>query len=247
MKRILHAGLHKTGSTFLQKNLFSNIDSKNFYFIGDNFGLESGLIISEHVEILLFSNEASCGHPYPVAQEFSIDILRSNVTVLGIDSIILVTRDFESWILSLYYQTLNEGYTWSLNTFLKKNKDNLRAWTNCEQVIKKYALKSGLDLLIFNQEELLNNPQELCDRICQFIGVEPVSVNYSSENISKYEVLHINIYRLLNAIFKFKLVRVPFRLIRTSPRNLMQNGVLGKILSRICKKKLLLDDVGELL
>src|SRR6056297_231640 len=90
--RILHAGLHKTGSTFLQRKVFPEM--KGLTYIHDySFG-RVPQILKNHQTPILFSSEAGCGYPYPETHEFCVGTLLANVRLLSISKVLLFTREF---------------------------------------------------------------------------------------------------------------------------------------------------------
>lgn len=228
MIRILHAGFHKSGSTFLQKNFFPYLDGVNY--IG-SFNLNKGVILTEDAEILLFSNEASCGYPYPNTQHFSLDRLSTNSRLLSIDKIIIVKREFYSWVYSLYFQSLNEGRSLSLKSFINNNRTALLSWLDAPEKISNWCQLAGIDLLIVDYEELATNADNALQKIANFVGAHAHRFNKASENVSRKMPVTIFTFRVLNMLFRLRFFHALFILLDTNPRDLI-SGYLGDILER---------------
>ena len=134
MSRLLHAGFHKTGSTFLQKEFFPNLE--NVVFIRRlNFG-KLPILNKDNISVLL-SSEVACGFPIPYAERFTIDRIEGNIILFSIEKVIIVQREFYSWVLSLYYQTLNEKHSWSLEGFISNSRDNPLTWKTAAQEVEE--------------------------------------------------------------------------------------------------------------
>lgn len=241
--RILHAGLHKTGSTFLQRELFPIVEGVNY--IGD-YNLRGGAVINDINKPILFSNEASCGYPYPVAKPFDSRRIETNINVLMPNKIILVSREFYEWVLSLYFQTLNSGYSWDLDEYIKKNKDGLLSWRNVESQIKVLCNNLGIQYLILRYEDLQADHQKFCDEICAYIGCKSISTQNNSHNASLYGNKTIETYRFLNKVNKINLIKRFTSFTGCSPRNLMQRGKIGRYLDQWSSRYITAQDVEKL-
>jgi len=171
--RILHAGLHKTGSTYLQRSVFPKM--KGIIFIHQHDFGRGPLIPNGPNKPILFSSEAACGYPYPETPEFSPDRLLTNCALLGIDKVLLVKRDFHEWVLSLYFQTLNEGRTWRIEEFAEVNRAALKTWESATEKASAALEERKVSTLIVSQEALRSNHDATIHQICDFIGCPPVT------------------------------------------------------------------------
>jgi len=203
MTRVLHAGFHKTSSSFLQNAFFPKL--KNVLFVRK---LDLGKVrkLSNQDESILFSNEAACGYPYPQTEEFSTARLESNLEITLCDKVVLVKRGFNSWVFSLYFQSLNEKHFWSLQEFISQNRQNLLTWTNALEAIAELCEERGTDLLVIDQIDLYKNQDNTLQRISVFINssnFDPADIRgQERHNISRYGMFTIKIYRILNRVLK---------------------------------------------
>ena len=244
--RILHAGLHKTGSTFLQKYVFPNIEGVCFV-PHLNMGK---LPFVQSRNSILFSNEGSCGYPYPICEEFNVERIMNSVSILKVDRVIIFKREFFSWILSLYFQTLNEGCTWSLAEFVGVNKDNLISWRDAQERVVQACQHENVKVLVVDYEILLTEGDAAIQAVVDFVGGGQWRVESSipsRSNPSRYGTWSISWYRRLNEIANFRLGRIVFsRLICRTPRKLIA-GRLGALLDKLSPRSLTPSDVETLL
>lgn len=172
MKVVLHAGLHKTGSTWLQQDIFASWNEINY--LGD-FSI-SDYARSFKCENLddrpaLFSSEAACGYPIPENNGFDPKVLSNIVTLLNVTHIIIIIRSFEEWCFSLYFQTLNEGYSWSFEGWLEANS-RLKEWRHVESRLRVEFEKSSVRLLFLYYEDIQNNTKKELDKISKFLSLK---------------------------------------------------------------------------
>jgi hypothetical protein len=205
---IFHIGLPKTGTTFLQNNVFpyfkdiNYIDCINpkkgykeihlnpFYLKVDNEKIN--LISDERITSLGYLN-----FPY-------IDIfekIRILSQVFPTAEIIFVNRDKNSLIKSLYKQYGKYGY----------GVLNFDDWYNSEfdlslLIIDEYLkfINSLFDkVLILNYEDLFRNQEEFIMNICDFIGIsfpenyDKKSVHVSPSDSAINSIIKINNFRFL--------------------------------------------------
>lgn len=243
MTRVLHAGLHKTGSTFLQRHFFPRLSGVSYL---GSYQLNKGAVVASDDLIMLFSSEASCGYPYPMALRFSVDRLEANLRVLSIDKVILVRRQFASWVLSLYFQTLNERNCWSLHQFIETNAENLVSWQEADEQAKSLCKRLKLEILVVSHEDLSAEPQRTCDRMADFIGCARTRVVSAKENSSRSGTATITVYRLMNWVCKSKILWGCFRVLGTSPRGLI-SGRFGATLERMSRQAITSVDAQRIL
>lgn len=246
--RILHAGLHKTGSTFLQKELFPNLQRCTYFH---NFHLHKGphLNCDSESKAILFSSEASCGLPYPVTPQFSTMRLITNVRTLGINKVFILRRSFPSWVLSMYIQSLKAGRCWHINEFIDLNREALLTWDEAPQRIAKALGELSIDFACFSQDELAINPHQTCADICSFIGVPTPKVNYRRVNSGLYGTLAIRYFRAVNRLGQYRFIRPAYRAMNIEPLKLMKarRGRMGYLLNQLSRRHLTPDDVSSLL
>lgn len=247
MTRVLHAGFHKTGSSFLQNAFFPKL--KNVLFIRK---LDLGKVrkLSNQDESILFSNEAACGYPYPLTEEFSTARLESTLEITRCEKVLLVKREFNSWVLSLYFQSLNENHYWSLQEFISQNCQNLLTWKNAPEAIAQMCKERGTDLLVIDQSDLYKNQANTLQRISFFINgsnYDPADIiGQERHNISRYGIFTIKVYCILNRVLKNRIGLALGRMVRRLPRKLIQ-GRIGAMLDRVSPAHLSSTDIERLM
>ena len=219
--RALHAGFHKTGSSFLQRRIFPNIP--DVCYLGSP-SLEKAKPEkhrkSSRVELL--SSEAACGYPYPLTKPFSVDTLLANVRLYSIQKVFLFQRELSSWAASLYFQTLNEGRWWTPEEFIRANREALLTWRDAPKQIEFALAEAGVAFRCFSYEGMKQNSQATVDQVTDFLGVGRVVVSEDSINQSYYGGRTIWAYRTLNRASALPGFRQMTRALSFSPRGVMQ-------------------------
>ena len=105
-KIILHIGLHKTGTTFLQNHIFPRLKNTN-YFRGWH-GLRN--ITNKNHKNILISDEKFSGDPFNLNYIESFKNNIDNLHMLCPKATVLISvRHPKEWILSLYKQYIHQG------------------------------------------------------------------------------------------------------------------------------------------
>ncbi|MCA1775264.1 MAG: hypothetical protein LC676_06545 [Loktanella sp.] len=247
MSRVLHAGFHKTGSSFLQNEFFPKLE--NIVFVRKLHLGHLPILKNEEMSVVI-SNEAACGYPYPYTQEFSTERLESNINLLAINKVLIIEREFYSWVLSLYYQTLNEKHTWSLEDFISNNRINLMTWRAATKEIEDMCKNKGIDILVLPHHYLVTQQEAALDRISEFVGgsgfdIEDINLE-KRNNASRYGQSTIAMYRFMNFALNNMLGHAIERMVKKLPRRLI-NDRLGIFLDKISPRKLVAEDVRKLM
>ena len=223
-KIVIHIGLHKTGTTFLQQEIFSKIPNINYQ---NTVNLTTKVVPNV---INVFSDENLDGGSYRLfniaGQRYTI---LKNLHALFPDAyIILCLRDKDAWLQSAYkqYAMAYFGYTF-LEYFRKFDKRVL----DFDVYVKYLQSLFGVDnVLVTSYENLKNEPEEFVDRICSFIGVDAPTF----ENQIVYPSLtdrQIALIVIFDAIFRSKtlhlLLALAIRLVRNDP--MMQRWKAKKV------------------
>lgn len=121
---ILHVGLHKTATTFLQSSIFPNFE--NVVFHNKKLVLSNIPVNNKHI---LVSNEGMLGCPYftnglDYFEQFknSIDYL---LNIFNRPKFIICFREPGSFINSCYKQYLHEGGTLDWNEYFSLEGDSI--------------------------------------------------------------------------------------------------------------------------
>lgn len=190
-KLIVHIGLHKTGSTWLQKMFFEA--DENFHLLNDfkkpwedelckaiiesKDHIEAKNIIDERSnprKINIISAERLSGHP--ISGGYDMENIANTLRKTTEDiRIILVRREPHSFVKSCYVQLVREGYTGSLEQFLFgshwKTIGPSRSYFEQEKIVDYYENLFGKDnLLILEFEEFKINKAQFIEKLNRFIG-----------------------------------------------------------------------------
>jgi sulfotransferase family protein len=186
-KIFIHVGLHKTGTTFLQKKVFPKMHDVNLItvFNTEIIGNKNFILCSmlSDIKINLISDEALSCVPYsPGITQNRYEIASRLYRLFPNAKIIVTFREKSSWIKSVYKQyhkkdraTMGISFDVWYDTIFDKDLLDY----------KKYELfLKGLfsDVLVLQYEELKEQPDEFIKKICMFMGV----------SLPKYENIIIN-------------------------------------------------------
>jgi len=213
-KVFIHVGMHKTGTTFLQEEVFPNISGINY---------QRKIDLTTKVEpgkINLFSDENLDGGSYRLfANPKDRYTIAYNLRqMFPTAKIIICIRDKDEWIQSAYKQyTLSYfGYTF-LEYFRRMNKETLDFTTYAVYLQNLFGRDN---VLVLNYQDLKNDPHAFVELICDFIGVEvpmyEVKTTYPSLDDGQVAIIV-----LFDKIFKSKLLHLMLslavRLVRNDP------------------------------
>lgn len=211
---VIHIGIQRTGTTFLQNNVFPLIDEINIVNIGFrelNFLLEhmnekNNYITFnkienrfQHGKINLISNENIWWHPW-TGRINKIEKLQKLKLLFPKAKILFGIRNKIDLLLSMYKRNIMDGSTLSYKEFQEKivNIDDL----NYEHYIRNLNdLFYEKNVYIYKFEDMKKDIFMHVKGICNFIDVEvPPFKNYSVN--SGYSFWQLKISILLNHLFK---------------------------------------------
>jgi len=201
---VLHLGLHKTGTTFLQNYIFPNI--KEYNYIDRSHFWHCG-----QFKNVIISDEGFSGYPHLLDNDGSVMFENAKFLkkVFPNAKIILCLRNKESWVKSLYSEYLKSGGIYSFNTFKLKFSN---VWFNFDEYIS--LLKNLFDdVFICNFEDLKNHPNYFVHDICKFINV-PIP-KYKHTIVKKgFKSWQFDIAKNINRLLGKKLSYFLWRLIK---------------------------------
>jgi len=159
----IHVGLPKTGTTFLQEEIFKKM--KNIRYIRD---LDiTSYVLDDRKTIISHENLAGVSNPSPASHRF---IIADYLHKLFPDAKIIVgIRDKDSWLYSLYSQHIRNGGSLSFEEFLAKFD---KRCLDFEEYIS-YLKSLFSEVYVYRFEDLIRNKAEFVKKLCDFIG-EPV-------------------------------------------------------------------------
>ncbi len=173
MDVVIHVGLHRTGSTFLQKEVFPKLQNVNF-ICQYNMNSRNQLLAVKLDEnkINLISEEGLTRHNFMDDNETSmIEISDRIYRVFPTARIILVLRDRKEWLSSLYKMNCRYSFdSWFDNVF---DKDDLDFDGYVDHIRGLFN-----DVLVLDYGLLRDDPDVFVKQVCDFIGVDvPVFSN----------------------------------------------------------------------
>ncbi len=238
MEVYIHLGIHKTASTFLQKNIFPQINDaifldrslckelKQYILYTDDFEFDSekgkeifNRIISEYKNYkkVIISDEEFYCNPYMGAIDRKRNLDRI-LSIFGQDTHFLIfIRNQNNLLLSLYSYYIKTGGTASLTDFISYKKYPLRVDVNyflydkyLKYIIEKTSL-NNLQIILF--EEFVENQKQTIDKICTFFNSPLLEINLQKNKVVNsslsYNLLNIN--RFINKFLKSS--KSPFSLL----------------------------------
>jgi len=196
-KVFIHVGLHKTGTTFLQNEIFPKIPNINYQRHVDL----TTRVVSGKVN--LFSDENLDGGSYRIFNtvQHRYNIMENLHTLYPTAKIIICIRDRDKWLQSAYKQYVVAYYSYSFRDYCKRLDPK---FTDFDEYIEKLRYWFD-DVYVCHYEDLVKNPKEFVNGICDFIGVE--TPEYENKIIYKgITDGQVKFIRLFDKIFKSKLL-----------------------------------------
>lgn len=167
---VLHIGLHKTGTTFLQKNVYPYI--KEIDFLGNKFYHTS--LAKNEQQVKLLSNEGLAGSPYKhpdFFEQFKKNILYFE-SIFNQPSYVICFREPSSFIQSIYKQHLHEGGDKSFEEFLSLSNKSFLSKEDFKftKFVKFIESKIPTDrLYIYHFDDFKTNPTGIIINQLNFI------------------------------------------------------------------------------
>lgn len=163
-KVFIHIGMHKTGTTFLQEEIFSKIPNINYQ---NKVDLTTEV---QEEKINLFSDENLDGGSYRLFSSVKTrNIILKNVHKLFPEAkIILCIRNQDKWLKSAYKQYIVAYRSYSYKDYKKRLDPELY---NVDSLIS-FINRNFDDFYVCYFEDLQKNPQKFVKGICDFIGVD---------------------------------------------------------------------------
>ena len=181
---LIHIGLPKTGSTFLQTQLFKTDEYHNAFKQVDlvHQGAYKGITPERHRD----------NNSIVSWERFSTDWFQENApvpqafnTAFPKAKILVVTREYHSWLKSLWGTSFYNGHFRSFDDFthgpevtgyrmaFQMHLPSIRIKTK----VDTYATLFGNNFLEMKYEHLKEDPQGFCDTICDFADIPKTKVS----------------------------------------------------------------------
>lgn len=235
VKRItIHIGLHKTGTSFLQKHLLKNLPEvaliMGWYSHRQimNVNLESHLVISDEV-----LSGRLWGKKY--LEDFYLNI-KKIIKLYGNPKIIFGIRNQETFIPSVYKQYLHEKGYKDFNFFFNINNNGIRKMEDFLLMPKINYLKDNFtDVFIYSQKDLQSRQGDFLSALSEFMELkqEIILPKYvkKKENVGVNTSLQVNILKKFNYVNSkleqihpnLSLYSKVFRKLGITPRHICQD------------------------
>jgi len=194
---IIHVGLHKTGTTWIQRELF---DTQQKYQVVyepvDYTMLHDG-------RPLLISYEGLSGCPYywqyPKGVNVREQIARNLHHMFPDARILLGTRNIDSWVKSLYSQAVKSGEVCLYDEFQHRLHTINKQFLDIDKYITVLC-ELFEEVHLYKFEMLQENPNEFVSDICRFLDIPiPSSLDFKPRN-KKLTPHQLQMYRQLNRL-----------------------------------------------
>jgi len=195
---ICHIGFPKTGTTFLQKNVFPNISDINYidrteikhlsyaliekddsYY--DNDKIKADLTkMHDSGSTMLISDEALTGHHMKTEFPNRSQIAR-RLKAVGVSKIIISIRNQVDVLESTYKQYIKSGGVLKVSNFFDLD-DNPSThlyinYFNYEKIIQLYSEVFGIEnILVIQFEKMFKNKTEFNNRLADFLQLESIDL-----------------------------------------------------------------------
>lgn len=224
---MVHVGLHKTGTSWLQQKLFTQPGfdlpwGKQSSLPLEKLAFDDGLAFDADAAraAICEGREVGSGVPVMTHEDLSSRPTRGDYCVEKVAwrikavfpnaRILLTVREQRGLIYSLYQQHVRDGDRCTLQEFIGDGTEpdgfvpmcRLGLFEN-NRLRDTYVRIFGEDAVLVLPLELLGaRPQDFADRICRFAGVSPVKVPKSERVNAGLSPAAIEFLRLTNNLFK---------------------------------------------
>jgi hypothetical protein len=201
---IIHIGYHKTGTSYIQKNIFEAYDDFlrvpqreifNTYIYPDPLEYSSDLglefyskyksLAEQESKILVLSNERLSGSPHSGGAD-SVEIANRLAKLPGKKKIIIGIREQKDMILSCYSQYVRAVGCASIDEYIGPSTSKSKylfhsGFFRYKFLIDYYVCLFGKEnVLVLPYEMLKRDPEHYNSKILAFVGCKKVSVSQIS-------------------------------------------------------------------
>lgn len=203
MKLFLHIGLHKTGTTFTQREIFQKIANKNIHYYGPDLGIYNKKLFNRYVLNILNKNKTKKNKKIIVSHEvllqkkkndfeFEKNIQEIKINFKKFNPIIILSLRYQpDWIVSIYKDALRHGYfIMNFEKFIKSKKNfNLEKidYVKLVKLLIKSFGKNNIHFIFY--EDLKNNKKSLVDKYSRIFKEK---INYKNINFQKKHTVNIS-------------------------------------------------------
>lgn len=187
---IIHIGLHKTGSSFLQHCVFPKIKGINYIYKPEN-PLFVPILASR--KNLMSDEEISRSMPH---KDNTFKIINKLHKTYPNAKIIVGIRDCRSWFKSCYAQYVKTGGSMMINEYYAAHCHSMMIPTS-------YALRLRAmwkNVFVYTHEDLITHPYDVVCSMCRFMGVEEPEYTVRKINVS-LKGSQVETWRKINKVF----------------------------------------------
>lgn len=192
---IIHIGLHKTGSSFLQHCVFPKLKGVNYIYKPEN-PLFAPILASKIN--LISDEEISLSMPHNSDRFRTLDAMHMQYPDA---KIIIGVRSITPWLDSCYAQYIKTGGSL---TFYEYIKDNRFFMSPIEYYDYVCSLWGQENVFLYWHWDLINERDGIVAFICDFIGVPVPEYTNRRVNVS---LKHVEYWRWINIIFRGEWLR----------------------------------------
>lgn len=230
-KMVIHIGLHKTGTTFLQNHYFPNLSEISYCsgnFVLDDFGYDK-----KH-NIFLISNESLSGRPWNlqwirgIENDFryinSFEIAINNIKeVFPHAIIVIVFRKHGDFLLSLYKQYIQEGGILNFKNFYNyKGVIRDKDLSFAERI--NFLKNQFEEVHVLSFEKFKSEGIDYYNRFFTSLGCKTGALDNKSKANSSISGNKIEILRKLNRYYPYtpQVIKTVLTISRLTPRKVLQ-------------------------
>jgi hypothetical protein len=262
----LHIGLHKTGTTYLQYNIFPSL--KDFHYVQlppwriltkDNLTEQDLAIYKsdilkdwDHQKDLIISNEYFSGAIEKFTKKQLISILDNLKKLFPEAQIIIVLRSPKGYFNSLYnFRVVSRGYcTQSMSDYYAQNKQYFLEKFDYDFLLKSVSDRFSKTCAI--KYETISDNNQYVAFICKTLGIPLFAVsNDVKENTSSKKGTQVKTHLVLNRILLSGLLEsFPESHLKNYLKvkyfNFKKTKLAKKVLQRIEKSKFVVNNDNKL-
>ena len=198
---ILHIGLPKTGTTFLQNEIFPKLDGVEVYGTGMYSKDYDHTTKFPDDKTILITKESisSIRRTKDRADRFTV-IKRINREFPDA-KVIVVFREINGWTRSIYSQYIRDGGVLEFDAFSKMINElnpDMSDYKKYESLLRELFS----DVLVLWHKDLKENSTLFVDKICKFIGTNTPTFNTGRRSNISLDKKAIERWRRINRFFK---------------------------------------------
>ncbi|WP_452221969.1 hypothetical protein [Lacinutrix salivirga] len=236
---VIHIGLHKTGTTYIQNEIFPRLKSLTVIRAWHN---QRYLINSDFSKQVIITDEGISGDPWKgeYFKTFKKNIQHLK-TLYKNPKIMFGIRRHDQFILSLYKQQLHQKGFNDLSELFNIENTGILKQEDLFLAEKIQILKQEFDdVFIYSQETLKETPQQFINALISFLNIDDTleynTIQSKPQNVGVKTVYQVETLKKLNKL-SHKLERIKFlpslyskrfKKYKLTPRDLCQNRLKNR-------------------